>query len=138
MKYRRFGRTGWDVSEMGYGMWGLAGWTGTEQTEVNQALARSVELGCNFFDTAWGYGAGASEQILGRLLRQHAGKRLYFATKIPPANFKWPSKPEFRLEDVFPACAYHRVYREKSQQSECGMYRPSAVSRMGRWLGRPR
>jgi len=113
MKYRRFGRTGWDVSEVGYGMWGLAGWTGTEQTEVDRALERSVELGSTFFDTAWGYGAGASEQILGRLLRKHAGKRLYFATKIPPANFKWPSKPEFRLEDVFPA-AHIIEYTEKS------------------------
>ena len=58
MHYRRFGRTGWTVSEIGYGMWGLAGWTGGDDDESDAALERSVELGCNFFDTAWGYGAG--------------------------------------------------------------------------------
>jgi aryl-alcohol dehydrogenase-like predicted oxidoreductase len=72
-----------------------------------------VELGCNFFDTAWGYGAGLSEQILGDLMRRHSGKDFHFATKIPPKNFKWPSKPDYRLEDCFPAS--HIVeYTEKS------------------------
>lgn len=113
MKNRRFGRTDWPVSEMGYGMWGLAGWTGTDLEEVQRSLDRSVELGCNFFDTAWGYGAGRSEQILGDLLRKHRDKRLYAATKIPPKNFKWPSKPEYSLADCFPAT--HIVeYTEKS------------------------
>ena len=64
MQYRRFGRTGWNVSEIGYGMWGMAGWTGSEEAEVNKALDRSIDLGCNFFDTAWAYGNGLSEQIL--------------------------------------------------------------------------
>jgi aryl-alcohol dehydrogenase-like predicted oxidoreductase len=113
MEYRRFGRTDWKVSEIGYGMWGLAGWTGTEKREVSYALDRSVELGCNFFDTAWGYGAGVSEQILGELIKRHSSKRLYHATKIPPKNFKWPSKPHYKLEDCFPSS--HIVeYTEKS------------------------
>jgi aryl-alcohol dehydrogenase-like predicted oxidoreductase len=112
MESRRFGKTNWEVSEIGYGMWGLAGWTGSEQNEVDRALEQSVELGCNFFDTAWGYGAGKSEQILGALLKKHA-KRLYFATKIPPKNFKWPSKRDSKLEDCFPA--KHIIeYTEKS------------------------
>jgi aryl-alcohol dehydrogenase-like predicted oxidoreductase len=113
MEYRKFGRTNWDVSEIGYGMWGLAGWTGSEQAEVSKALDRSVELGCNFFDTAWGYGAGLSEEILGQLLRRHSTKKLFAATKIPPKNFKWPSKSHYKLEDCFPAS--HIVeYTEKS------------------------
>lgn len=113
MEYRRFGRTDWKVSEIGYGMWGLAGWTGSEQAEVNRALDRSIELGCNFFDTAWGYGAGLSEQILGALMKKHTSKRLYFATKIPPKNFKWPSRSHFKIEDCFPAD--HIIeYTEKS------------------------
>ncbi|SEN38451.1 Predicted oxidoreductase [Chitinophaga rupis] len=103
MQYRTFGRTGWNVSEIGYGMWGMAGWTGSEEKEVNKALDRSIELGCNFFDTAWGYGEGLSENILNRTLRRHPGKRLYVATKIPPKNLKWPSKPHFKLDEVFPA-----------------------------------
>lgn len=83
-------------------MWGLAGWTGSDQTEVERSLERSVELGCNFFDTAWAYAAGASEQILGKLLKKHSDKKLYAATKIPAKNFKWPAKPEYKLEDCYP------------------------------------
>ncbi len=113
MKYRSFGRTGWKVSEIGYGMWGLAGWTGTEQKEVDEALDRSVELGCNFFDTAWAYGDGLSEGILKNLLRRYPDKKLYMATKIPPRNRKWPSRPEFSLREVFPA-DYIIEYTEKS------------------------
>jgi aryl-alcohol dehydrogenase-like predicted oxidoreductase len=94
-------------------MWGLAGWTGSDSHEVEQALELSVELGCNFYDTAWGYGAGKSEEILGALLKKHANKRLYAATKIPPKNFKWPSKPSYKLEDVFPA-SHIIEYTEKS------------------------
>jgi aryl-alcohol dehydrogenase-like predicted oxidoreductase len=113
MKYRRFGRTNWEVSEIGYGMWGLAGWTGSEREEVEQALDRSVELGCNFFDTAWGYGAGLSEQILGELMKRHSNKKIYFATKIPPKNFKWPSRSTYTLEECFPA-SHIIEYTEKS------------------------
>jgi aryl-alcohol dehydrogenase-like predicted oxidoreductase len=102
MKYRKFGRVGWQVSEIGYGMWGLAGWTGGDPEEVWRALERAVELGCNFFDSAWAYGDGKSEALLGRLVRAHAGKRLYTATKIPPKNLRWPSRREFTLDDCFP------------------------------------
>lgn len=113
MEYRTFGRTNLKVSEIGYGMWGLAGWTGTDTAELDQALNRSVALGCNFYDTAWGYGAGKSEQILGELIRRHPGKRLYHATKIPPKNFQWPSKRDYKLEDCFPF-AHIIEYTEKS------------------------
>lgn len=113
MQYRTFGRTKFKVSEIGYGMWGLAGWTGTDPAELDQALERSVALGCNFYDTAWGYGAGKSEQILGDLIRRHPDKRLYHATKIPPKNSKWPSRPEYKLEECFPA-SHIIEYTEKS------------------------
>ena len=69
MRYRTFGRTGWQVSEIGYGMWGMGGWTGSDDEESLRALDRAVELGCNFFDTAWAYGEGNSEQLLGEALR---------------------------------------------------------------------
>ena len=113
MNYRTFGRTGWQVSEVGYGMWGMAGWTGSESKEVNEALDKSVEMGCNFFDTAWGYGEGLSEKILGALIKRQGGKKLYVATKIPPKNRKWPSKSSFDLKDVFPS-DYIIEYTEKS------------------------
>src|SRR2546430_1513725 len=86
MRYRRFGRTGWQVSEIGYGMWGMGGWTGSDDQESLRALARALALGCNFFDTAWAYGQGRSEQLLGQALRAHRGDRgarpLFVATKI--------------------------------------------------------
>jgi aryl-alcohol dehydrogenase-like predicted oxidoreductase len=113
MEYRVFGKTGWKVSEIGYGMWGLAGWTGNDEAGTKRSLDLAVEQGCNFFDTAWGYGEGRSERILGALLRRHAQKRLYFATKIPPKNFIWPSRRGFTIDDCFPP-AHIREYTEKS------------------------
>ena len=94
-------------------MWGMAGWTGSESAEVNKALDKAVELGCNFFDTAWGYGEGLSEEILNAVMKRHAGKKLYAATKIPPKNRKWPSKPGYDIRDVFPK-DYIIEYTEKS------------------------
>ena len=102
MNYRRFGRTGWMVSEIGYGMWGMAGWKGSDDAESIQSLHRAVELGCNFFDTAWAYGDGHSERLLGELVRAHPETKLYTATKIPPKNFTWPSRRDFSLDDCFP------------------------------------
>jgi len=116
MRYRTFGRTGWQVSEIGYGMWGLAGWTGSDDQESLQSLQRAVELGCNFFDTAWGYGNGHSEELLGQLVRAHPDKKLYVASKIPPKNFKWPAEPEYSLEDCYPP-EHIRRYVESSLQN---------------------
>jgi aryl-alcohol dehydrogenase-like predicted oxidoreductase len=116
MRYRMFGRTGWQVSEVGYGMWGMAGWTGSQDEESLASLDRAIELGCNFFDTAWAYGDGRSEQLLGRTLQRHPGKPLYVATKIPPKNRRWPAKREYSLDEVFPP-DYIREYTEKSLQN---------------------
>jgi len=121
MNYRRFGRMGWQVSEIGYGMWGLAGWTGSEDAETMHSLRRAVELGCNFFDTAWAYGDGKSEQILAKVLKEFknnsgAGgpdKHLYVATKIPPKNRRWPSTRAFTLDNCYPP-EYVREYIERS------------------------
>jgi len=103
MQYRRFGRTGWEVSEIGYGMWGMGGWTGSDDEESLAALQRSVELGCNFFDTAYVYGNGRSEALLGRLVRANTDKKLYTATKVPPKNMAYPTLPEMTLEECYPA-----------------------------------
>ncbi len=110
MRYRKFGRVGWQVSEIGYGMWGLAGWTGSQDAESLESLQRSIDLGCNFFDTAWAYGDGHSEQLLGKTLRANARNtaaggpdhKLYIATKVPPKNRQWPSRREYSLDDCFP------------------------------------
>ena len=111
MNYRRFGRTGWNVSEIGYGMWGMGGgWTGSEDAESLESLQRAIDLGCNFFDTAWAYGDGHSEQLLGKILRANKNntacggpdKKLYIATKVPPKNRRWPSRREFTVDDSYP------------------------------------
>jgi len=113
MNERTFGRTGWQVGEVGYGMWGMAGWTGSEDAESMASLQLAADLGCTFFDTAWAYGAGHSEQLLGQLVRANPDKRLHTATKVPPKNRLWPSRRGFTLDDVFPP-EYIREYAEKS------------------------
>ncbi|HVF54626.1 MAG TPA: aldo/keto reductase [Pyrinomonadaceae bacterium] len=102
MRKRRFGRTDWMVGEIGYGMWGMGSWSGSNDEESLRALQHAVDLGCNFFDTAWVYGAGRSESLLGRIVRANAGKKLYTASKIPPKNLQWPSRRAFTLDDCFP------------------------------------
>jgi len=102
MRYRRFGRTGWQVSEIGYGMWGMGSWSGSDDEESLASLQHAVDRGCNFFDTAWAYGEGHSENLLGQLVRANTGKKLYTATKIPPKNRQWPSRRESSLDDCFP------------------------------------
>ena len=116
MYYRRFGRTGWSVSEIGYGMWGMGSWSGSEDEESLKSLQLSVDLGCNFFDTAYAYGEGHSERLLKELLRNNPDKRLYTATKIPPKNRVWPSRREFTLEDCFPP-EYIEEYVHKSLEN---------------------
>jgi len=102
VKLRRFGRTSWQVSELGYGMWGMAGWTGSEDAESLASLQLAVDRGCTFFDTAWAYGDGHSEELLGKILRANSGKKLYVATKVPPKNRKWPSQTSYTLDDCYP------------------------------------
>jgi aryl-alcohol dehydrogenase-like predicted oxidoreductase len=103
MKYRKLGRTGFQVSDMAYGLWGMSGWSGSSDQESLASLQLSADLGCNFFDTAWAYGQGKSDGLLGETMERNAGKRLYAASKIPPANDKWPALPKYKYKDVFSA-----------------------------------
>ena len=102
MKYRRLGRTNLQVSEIGHGLWGMSGWTGSDDTESRRALRLSLELGCNFFDTAWAYGQGKSDHLLGELIRENPKAGIIAASKIPPMNGKWPARDAYPLRDVFP------------------------------------
>jgi aryl-alcohol dehydrogenase-like predicted oxidoreductase len=115
MKYRRFGRTNFQVSDMALGLWGMGGWSGSDDKESLGALQLSVDNGCTFFDTAWGYGDGKSDGLLGETMARNKGKRLIAASKIPPKNLMWPAKPEYKYQDVFPAdhvFKYARLIRE--------------------------
>jgi aryl-alcohol dehydrogenase-like predicted oxidoreductase len=120
MRYRRFGRLGWQVSEVSYGMWGIGGglhgWTGVEEDEKAAALQRAVDLGCNLFDTAWVYGRGHSERLLGELVRANPDRRLYVATKVPPKDMAWPSTRQSTLDQVFPP-DHLEAYAHKSLEN---------------------
>jgi len=103
MKYRTLGKTGFSVSEVGFGAWGIGGvqWQGGTDDESVRALHRAIDLGINFIDTALAYGDGHSEKLVGRVARE-AKKRIYIATKVPPLNQEWPAKPGIGIEKVFP------------------------------------
>jgi len=101
MRYRKLGRTDFEVSEIGDGLWGMSGWTGSDDNESLSSMQIAVDMGCNFFDTAWAYGEGKSDGLLGEIMQRNRGKRLYAASKIPPANDRWPALPEYKYHDVF-------------------------------------
>ncbi|MBX3048667.1 MAG: aldo/keto reductase [Anaerolineales bacterium] len=103
MEYRAFGNRGLRVSEIGHGLWGMGDWKDSDDAQSLEALELSLSLGCNFYDTAWIYGSGHSEQLLGQLLRNHPDEKIVVATKVPPKNRKWPANPQDALEDTFPS-----------------------------------
>lgn len=102
MQYRKLGRTGLDVSVIGHGLWGMSNWTGSDDAESRAALQHALQLGCNFFDTAWAYGKGKSDRFLGDLRRANPGKQLVFASKVPPRNGTWPASAQDSIEATFP------------------------------------
>ena len=103
MRYRTFGRTGWQVSEIGYGAWGIGRfmWIGAEDRESLRALDRAIDLGLNFIDTALAYGDGHSETLVGQAVRKRREK-ICVATKVPPKNLLWPARPGIPIDKVFP------------------------------------
>ena len=103
MHTRTFGRTGMQISEIGYGAWGIgkSGWVGADDQESLRALQRAIDLGLTFIDTALAYGDGHSEQLVGQVMRGHR-ERIYVATKIPPKNGQWPAQAGVQVADVFP------------------------------------
>ena len=105
MQYRKLGRTNFEVSDIGYGMWGMSGWSGSDDTQSRESLALATQLGCTFFDSAFAYGDGKSDQLLGELLTAPAkhSKPLVAASKIPPMNLQWPASPHAKYSEVFPA-----------------------------------
>jgi aryl-alcohol dehydrogenase-like predicted oxidoreductase len=103
MRYRKLGRTGFEVSEVGYGAWGIGGaqWQGGTDDESIRALKRAIELGVNFIDTALAYNNGHSERLVGGIVKE-AHRSVRVATKVPPKNMLWPARPGIGIEKVFP------------------------------------
>ena len=104
MNRRPLGRTGLEVSEIGYGAWGIGGsmWLGAEDDESLQALNRAIDLGLDFIDTALAYGNGHSEQLVGGVVRER-DEAIAVASKIPPKNLQWPAPDGIDPDDAFPA-----------------------------------
>lgn len=104
MKYRQLGKTGYSVSEIGFGAWGIGGamWIGAKDDESLRCLHRAADLGLTFIDTALAYGNGHSESLIGKFLKERSGE-FRVATKIPPKNLRWPAAENSRLDEVFPA-----------------------------------
>src|SRR3954466_3055203 len=103
MRYRTLGRTGLQVSEIGYGAWGIGGteWKGGTDDESLDALRRAIDLGLNLIDTALAYGEGHSERLVGQVVRR-TPKKIYVATKVPPKKQLWPARPGIPISEVFP------------------------------------
>ncbi len=103
MHYRKLGATESQISEIGFGAWGIGGnqWLGGKDDESLRALRRAFELGVNFVDTALAYGEGHSEQLVGKVVKE-TFHRIFIATKIPPKNRIWPASPTTPISEVFP------------------------------------
>src|ERR687886_130676 len=103
LNYRTLGRTGLEVSEMGYGAWGIGkdAWLGAEDDESLRALNKAIDLGLNFIDTALAYGAGHSERLVGQVIKER-DETVYVATKVPPKNREWPAPARLPPDEVFP------------------------------------
>jgi aryl-alcohol dehydrogenase-like predicted oxidoreductase len=104
VRYRPLGTTGIEVSEIGYGAWGIGGsqWGGADDDESIQALNRAIDLGLNFVDTALAYGGGRSERVVGQAVRDRP-ETIHVATKVPPKNLTWPAPDGVAVEEVYPA-----------------------------------
>src|SRR5215210_2637475 len=104
MHYRKLGFTGLEVSEVGYGAWGIGkdAWLGAEDDESVRALHKAIDLGLTFIDTALAYGDGHSERLVGRVLGERE-ERVVVATKVPPRNLRWPAPASLDPDEAFPA-----------------------------------
>lgn len=102
MKYRKFGNTGIEVSEIGFGAWAIGGsWGKQKESDSLEALEVALDNGVNFIDTAAGYGNGKSERMIGEFLKSRSEK-VTVCTKTPPVPGKWPPSPYCKIEDRYP------------------------------------
>ncbi|MDR3688762.1 MAG: aldo/keto reductase [Fimbriimonas sp.] len=116
MRYRKFGKHGVDVSEVGFGAWAIGGsWGPQSDGDSVESLAMSLDMGVNFIDTAAGYGGGKSERIIGHVLRERGSQNVFVATKTPPTAGDWPPSPYDVADDRYPE-SYLRTNVEERLQ----------------------
>jgi aryl-alcohol dehydrogenase-like predicted oxidoreductase len=119
MNYRQLGRTGLQVSEIGFGAWGIGKglWIGAEDDVSLATLKAARDSGINFFDTARAYGDGHSEQLLAQAFGKSAD--VIIATKVAPLNLVWPARNGTPLQKVFP----HEYVLKSLEQSLSNLQR---------------
>lgn len=82
MNYRKFGKTGRTVSEVGFGAWAIGGaWGDVSEADARAALHAALDNGTTFIDTADVYGDGRSEKIIADVMKERGGERPFIATK---------------------------------------------------------
>jgi aryl-alcohol dehydrogenase-like predicted oxidoreductase len=82
MNYRQFGKTGWKVSEIGFGAWAIGGdWGHVSQEDALNALRTAIETGVNSIDTADVYGDGRSERLVADVIKDFPDREIHVATK---------------------------------------------------------
>jgi aryl-alcohol dehydrogenase-like predicted oxidoreductase len=104
MKYRKLGKSGFDVSEIGFGAWAIGGsWGPQDEGESIKALHHALDLGVNFIDTAAGYGNGKSERLIAQVLKERGDQgKVVVATKTPPLPGNWPPSPYDDVNERYP------------------------------------
>ena len=132
MKYRKLGRTGFEVSEMAHGLWGMSGWTGSDDKESLAALQLATDLGCNFFDTAWAYGDGKSDGLLGEILTRNSGQAFVRGFQDSAAERKVAGPVVIQVSGRFSCGACFQARRPDPEEAPGGRHRCAAVSRLGR------
>ena len=141
MKYRKLGRTGFEVSEMAHGLWGMSGWTGSDDKESLAALQLATDLGCNFFDTAWAYGDGKSDGLLGEILypelfSSQSQQAFVRSFEDSAAEWKVAGPAVIQVSGRFSRGPCFQACRPDPEKAPGGRHRCAAVSRLGRQLDR--
>lgn len=116
MKYRMFEKTGWEVSTIGMGCWGIGGqWGAVEERTATATIVRAVELGVNLFDTADGYGAeiGTSEELVGKALVPYRDK-VHISTKVGQWAQRFGHPLSYRHPSHIQLCCDASLYRLKT------------------------
>lgn len=142
MRYRTFGKTGWQVSEIGLGTWAMGFmWGPLDDDEAIRSLRLARELGVNFFDTALGYGDGHSEELIAKALGP-AREGVYVATKVPPKNMEWPARHDVSVTEAFPSdwiieCTERSLAslrRESVDLQQLHVWSPQWLRQLDHWL----
>ena len=139
MLYRKLGKTGLEISTLGYGAWGIGGtmWIGADDDESLRALRQAIELGVNFIDTAHGYGNGHSEELVGQVVARLGRDRLR-GDEDPAEEPALAGAGRCPRRGCVPRGLGRQVHRGEPRAARRRDDRRAAVPRLVGRVGRPR